>query len=87
MPMIFARRARQWISLQPRVNIGVRICGACGSLEARFLPRRARDGGDRRSTGRRVSPGHVPFSCSIDGHASSGDAAALVMKLQQGGNL
>jgi hypothetical protein len=36
MPMIFARRARQWISLQPRVNIGVRICGASGSLEASF---------------------------------------------------
>jgi hypothetical protein len=35
MPMIFARRARQWISLQPRVNIGVRICGA-SSLEASF---------------------------------------------------
>jgi hypothetical protein len=36
MVMIFARGARQWYSLQPRGNVGVWICGACGRLEASF---------------------------------------------------
>ena len=87
MVMIFARGARQWYSLQPRGNVGVWICRACGSLEASFYLVAEVMGGYRRSTGRRVSPCHGPFSCSIDGHASSGDAAGLVMKMQQRGNL
>jgi hypothetical protein len=36
MVLIFARGARQWCSLRPRGNVGVWICGACGSLEASF---------------------------------------------------
>jgi len=69
-----------------RGNVGVWICGACGSLEASFYLV-ALVMGDRRSTGRRVYPCHGPFSCRIDGHASSGDVAEPTMMMQQGGNL
>jgi AraC family transcriptional regulator len=43
-------------------------------------------GGEYRGTGRRVSPCHGPFSCSIDGHTSSGDVAEPTMMIRQEGN-
>jgi hypothetical protein len=87
MVMIFARGARQWYSLQPRGNVGVWICGACGRLEASFHLVAQVMGAIVAALAAGFLPCHGPFSCSIDGHASSGDAAGLVMKMQQRGNL